>query len=241
MVGSGFMIGIQNNHNVPTSARTRGLFLHLPADTSSPPHKHRLPLLPKSPQRLIPILRRYHPSIHTRLHRLPGLLHRPQRRPHRHRPPLAHLPRQPHRLTQHRPPPRRQHRLPPCRLVHPLPLPLLLLALGRHLHQPVRNPKKVRFRRRHPPPRDNQVARARHADQRRQPERPARAGDDAEAGFREADGGGGREDAEVRGEGELEAAAEGEGRDGGYGGDGEGGEGRQGCAQVEEECGGSVW
>ena len=41
----------------------------------------------------------------------------------------------------------------------------------------------------------------------------------------------GGEDAEVGGQGELEAAAEGEGGDGRDGGDGEGGEGGEGCAE----------
>lgn len=49
-------------------------------------------------------------------------------------------------------------------------------------------------------------------------------GDDGQSGLREADDGGGAEDAEVRAQGEFEAAAEGEGGDGGDGGDGEGGE-----------------
>jgi hypothetical protein len=43
----------------------------------------------------------------------------------------------------------------------------------------------------------------------------------------------------VGGEGQFEAAAEGEGGYGGDRGDWEGREGGEGCAEVEEECGGS--
>lgn len=63
----------------------------------------------------------------------------------------------------------------------------------------------------------------------------ARAGDDAQARLGEPDGGVGGQDAEVGGEGELEAAAQGEGGDGGDGGDGEVGEGGEGAAEVGEE------
>lgn len=62
-------------------------------------------------------------------------------------------------------------------------------------------------------------------------------GDDAETGLRKTDCGVGGEDAEVGGEGEFEAAAEGYGGDGGHGGDGKVGEGVEGAAEVGEEVG----
>lgn len=70
--------------------------------------------------------------------------------------------------------------------------------------------------------------------------RAAGAGDDAQPGFGEADDRVGRQDAEVGGQGEFEAAAEGERRDGRDGGDGERGEGGEGAAKVGKEFGGSV-
>lgn len=69
--------------------------------------------------------------------------------------------------------------------------------------------------------------------------RAACAGDDAESCLGEADGCVGGEDAEVCGEGELEAAAEGDGGDGGDCWDGEVGEGGEGFAEVGEKFVGS--
>lgn len=67
----------------------------------------------------------------------------------------------------------------------------------------------------------------------------AGAGDDAQTGLGKTDCSVGGEDAEVGGEGEFEAAAEGYGGDGGYGWDGKVGEGVEGAAEVGKEVGSS--
>jgi hypothetical protein len=68
----------------------------------------------------------------------------------------------------------------------------------------------------------------------------AGAGDDAEARLGQANGGVGGEDAKVRRQGQLEAAAEGDGGDGGDCGDGEVGEGGERGAEVGEKLVGSA-
>ena len=61
---------------------------------------------------------------------------------------------------------------------------------------------------------EDEVAGAREADEGGQAVGAAGAGDDAQAGLGQADGGVGGEDAEVRGQGELEPAAQGQRGDG---------------------------
>ena len=85
------------------------------------------------------------------------------------------------------------------------------------------------------------MQRALAADERGQAVGAAAAGDDGQARLRQAELGGRGCDAEGRGEGELEAAAEGGAVDGGDGGDRERGELREGCAEVAEEFAGSVF
>lgn len=177
--------------------RTQWPLLHRPS-LRSPPFKHRLPLLRKRHQRLIPVLSPDNPIVHDILHALMRALHSPQRRPNSNRSPLANLSRKTHSLTKHAASRIRQQ------LGRSIPIPPgaerlgVLLAPGEHLDQPVRDTQEVRLGGRHAAAREDEVPRARDADERGEAVRAARAGDDAEAGLGEADEGVGREHAEVR-------------------------------------------
>jgi len=112
------------------------------------------------------------------------------------------------------------------------------LVLGDNLDEAVRDAEEVGLGGGDAAAGEDEVAGAGEAHEGGQAVGAAGAGEDAEARLGEADGGVGGEDAEVRGEGELEAAAEGEGGDGGDGGDGEVGERGEGRVEVGEELGG---
>lgn len=112
---------------------------------------------------------------------------------------------------------------------------LLRLLLGQHLHKPITEPNEVSLGSGHPTAGEDHVPGAVHANDRRQSVCTAGSRDNGETCFRETDDAGGREDAQVRAQRELEAAAERQGRDGGNGGDFEGSKVFEGGAEFEEE------
>lgn len=169
--------------------------------------EHRLPLLLERLERLIPIIRSNNPLIHLILNLLPRPRHSLEPSTDRNRPALANLPRQPHALAQHRLARRQQHALILVALAR------LLRLLVRDVHQPVRDAQEVGLGCGDAAAREDKIARAGEADERGQAVGAAGAGDDAQARLGEADEGVGGEHAEVCREGELEAAAEGDGGD----------------------------
>nr|POE48894.1 hypothetical protein CFP56_38991 [Quercus suber] len=110
-------------------------------------------------------------------------------------------------------------------------LDLVLLDLD----EAVREPEEVGLGRADAAPGEDEVARARQADERGQAVGAAGAGQDADLHLRQPHGRARGEDAEVRAQGELEAAAQRGAGDGGDGGDRERGEPGVGGAQGAEE------
>lgn len=218
--------------------------LRFPARTSSPPLENGLPLLRERPERLVAVLGGHDAVIHGVLDALVRPLHGLQGGAHGDRPALAHLHGQPDGLAQHAAP-RGGEQAGGGGLVpgaQGLGLPLALLgrhrrivvppvAAGDDLDEAVRDAEEVGLGGGDAASREHEVAGAGDADEGGEAVGAAGARDDAEAGLGEGDEGVGGEDAEVRGQGELEAAAEGEGADGGDGRDGERGEGGQGAAE----------
>lgn len=181
-------------------------------------------------QSLIPILSVHHAFIHSILDLLSRPTHSLQRSPNSNGPTIADLPGHPNSLGQSGPASTLENTTFPVTTLTPTPTLTLTnsipLILRHDLNQPIRQPEKVRLGRRHPSTGEDQIAGARQADQRREAVRAPGPRDDTEPGLGQTHGGGRREHAEVRREGELEAAAERERRDGRDGGDREGGERR---------------
>lgn len=199
--------------------------------------EHRSSFLCKRYERLITILRLHYSIIHCIFHLLTR--NPPQRlncRSYSNRTTLADFFGKPHSLIQHQPFRPFSHALLPPRALLDRPIITTITITPRsrrrlHLNQIVRDPQPIRLPSTHSPPREDQLPRSRNADEVRQPERAARARDDAQPRLGQRDGRGRGEHAEVRGEGDLEAAAQGGGGDGGDGGDGEVGEGGEGLAE----------
>lgn len=211
-----------------------------PARKSSPPLENGLPLLREGPERLVAVLGGHDAVVHGVLDALVRPLHSLQGGAHGDGPALAHLHGQPDGLAQHIAPRGGQQALlgglvPAAQGLHLL-LPLLgrrrrVRAAGDDLDEAVRDAEEVGLGGRDAAAREDEVAGAADADEGGEAVGAAGARDDAEAGLGEGDDGVGGEDAEVRGQGELETAAEGEGADGGDGRDGQRGEGGQGAAE----------
>ena len=194
--------------------------------TTLPPLEDGLPLLLERLEGLVPILGRDNPLVHLILLLLPRPHDGLQRRPDGHRPALANLLGQPHGLGEGRLARQRED------------VGTLALVLGDDLYETVGDAEEVGLGGGDATSREDEVAGAGDADEGGEAVGAAGAGENAEAGLGEADGGVGSEDAEVGGESELKAAAEGEGGDGADGGDGKVGEFGEGGAEVGEEVGG---
>lgn len=148
-------------------------------------------------------------------------LHGLQRRSHRNRPALTDGPRQINTLTQDVLPCQAQQ-LALGSLVPILQRLGVLLALGQHLDKAIRDAQEVGLWSAYSPPCENQVSRTADTNQRGKTMCAAGTGDYTQSRLGETDDSVRREDAEMCGEGELEAAPE---SDGGYGGDGRNGKG----------------
>ncbi|KAI9147741.1 LOW QUALITY PROTEIN: Ubiquitin carboxyl-terminal hydrolase 2 [Paramyrothecium foliicola] len=110
-----------------------------------------------------------------------------------------------------------------------------VVAVGNDLDQPIRQAEEVGFRSGYAAAGEDEIAGAGDADDSREAVSATGAGNDAEAGFGQANGGVGGEDTEVGGKGELEAAAERDGRDGGDGRNRKHGEGGECVPEIGEE------
>lgn len=115
----------------------------------------------------------------------------------------------------------------------------ITLIFWENLDKPIRNAEEVGLGSGDAAAGEDEIAGAGEADDGGQAKGASGAGDDAEPGFGQADAGVGGEDAEVGGQGELEAAAEGQGGDCGNCWDLQVGEVGEGAAEVGEELGGS--
>jgi len=198
--------------------------------TSLPALEDGLALLLERLKGLVSVLGVDDALVHLGLLLGPGPRHGLQRRPDGHGPAFANFLREAHALGQ-------------SGLARDLEDILcctcaVTLVLGDNLDEAVRDAEEVGLGGGDAAAGEDEVAGAGEAHEGGQAVGAAGAGEDAEARLGEADGGVGGEDAEVRGEGELEAAAEGEGGDGGDGGDGEVGERGEGRVEVGEELGG---
>jgi hypothetical protein len=128
-----------------------------------------------------------------------------------------------------------------CRLARSLQdIRPIALVLGEDLDKAIGNAEEVSLRGSDSAAREDEIAGAGEANEGGQAESAASAGDYTETSLRQTDGGVGGEDAEVGGEGELEAAAECDGGDGGDCRDLEVGEAGEGAAEVGEELSCSV-
>lgn len=202
-----------------------------------PPLEDGFPLLLESLECLVPVFRLDDPQVELVLLLLPCPRYRFESRTDTNRATLADLLSEPDSLTKSTLPRRLQNLLASIDLLISDPFPGFF---RQDLDQPIGEAEEVGLGGGDAAAGEDEVLGAVEADESGEAVGAAGAGHDAQPGLGEAYKGVGGEDAEGGGQGELEAAAEGEGGDCADGGDGEGGEGLECVAEVVEELGCSV-